>query len=139
MATPSISTRWIRVGATLSSFPESRSIVQHVQIAICTWVCMHALPCWKSAPKCTRIDLRFKNFLEVGHAPDPPSRCITQLAMARSSSQRYISRFFFINCHRLLHQYALAVLARPVYMSFPGPVQSWDCSGHCRVVLTFRE
>ena len=40
------------------SFPASRSIFRRVQIAICTPVCMRALPCWKSVPKCTRIDLR---------------------------------------------------------------------------------
>ena len=41
--------------------------------------CMSALPCWKSVPKCIRIDLRaskIQKFPGGGMPPDPPSHCV---------------------------------------------------------------
>ena len=82
IATYSTSARRVRVGGPFRlSFPKNRSIVRRVHIAVCTSDCTrpcHAGKASQNAPESISERIKFKNFLG-GHAPRPPSRCVTQL------------------------------------------------------------
>ena len=66
------------------------------------YVACHAGKASQNAPELISERLKFKTFPGGACPQTPPSRCVTQLTMAKSCSQLYNSRFSFIKRHHIL-------------------------------------